>query len=288
MSLKILPTVSIGTPVNNLVGHLDESALSRWTPTLQAATEGDGSGSIISIYDTIGADPFDGSGVSSKRVAAALRSIGNKPVTVNINSPGGDFFEGVAIYNLLAQHPEKVTVNIVGLAASAASVIAMSGDDILMSKVGFVMIHNSWVMAMGNKTDLRAAADFLEPFDQAMAELYAAQTGEAPEVAAAWMEAETWFSGTQAVEAGLATGFVDAEEIVEASPEASASILKERRAEMAFRSSGMSAKEAKGLVAELKGTPRDESGPSMRDAGTEDIVADLRSLIHTIGSGGQT
>ncbi|TKA83994.1 Clp protease ClpP, partial [Sulfitobacter sp. 15WGC] len=71
-----------------------------------------------------------GDGVTSKRIAGALRSIGERDVRVDINSPGGDFFEGVAIYNMLREHKAKVTVNVLGLAASAASVIAMAGDEI--------------------------------------------------------------------------------------------------------------------------------------------------------------
>jgi HK97 family phage portal protein len=89
--------------------------------------------STITILEPIGVD-FFGNGVTAKRIAAALRAIGNQPVTVMINSPGGDFFEGLAIYNLLREHPKAVTVQVIGIAASAASVIAMAGDDIQIGK----------------------------------------------------------------------------------------------------------------------------------------------------------
>jgi ATP-dependent Clp protease, protease subunit len=282
MSLRNLPKLDPVPGVKNLSPLPDEAALAKWHPDIHAATEGDGA--VISIYDTIGADPF-GDGVTSKRIAGALRGIGKNPVTVNINSPGGDFFEGVAIYTLLAEHPAEVTVKVVGLAASAASVIAMAGDNLMVSKVGFIMVHNAWVLAMGNRTDLRAAADFLEPFDQAMAGLYADRAGVEPSVAAAWMDAETWFSGQEAVDVGLANSVLGDTAIEQVSSEATRDILAERSAEMAFRKGGMSAREAKSLVAQLKASSRDaKDGAAMRDAGDGELVTDLRSLLSTFKS----
>ncbi|WP_034085582.1 head maturation protease, ClpP-related, partial [Pseudomonas aeruginosa] len=111
-------------------------------------------------------------------IAGALRAIGGDvDVTVNINSPGGDVFEGLAIYNLLREHKGKVTVNIIGLAASAASFIAMAGDEIRIGRAAFLMIHNAWLIAMGNRNDLREIADWLEPFDMTLADIYAQRTG---------------------------------------------------------------------------------------------------------------
>ncbi|HCF5801664.1 TPA: Clp protease ClpP, partial [Pseudomonas aeruginosa] len=104
--------------------------------------------------------------------AGALRAIGGDvDVTVNINSPGGDVFEGLAIYNLLREHKGKVSVNIIGLAASAASFIAMAGDEIRIGRAAFLMIHNAWLIAMGNRNDLREIADWLEPFDMTLADI---------------------------------------------------------------------------------------------------------------------
>src|SRR5690606_18124282 len=109
--------------------HLTEKAAQMYRPfeTPQFAAI-DGS-DTITILDVIGYDWWTGEGVTAKRVSAALRAIGEKPVTVLINSPGGDFFEGVTIYNMLRAHPSKVTVQILGIAASAASVIAMAADE---------------------------------------------------------------------------------------------------------------------------------------------------------------
>ena len=109
-------------------------------------------------------------------------------MVVNINSPGGDFFEGVAIYNLLREHQGRVTVQVMGLAASAASVIAMAGDQILMGDGSFLMIHNAWAVAIGNRHDMADAAKLLEPFDTAMAKVYAARSGVTEAEAARMMD----------------------------------------------------------------------------------------------------
>ncbi|MBN0106041.1 Clp protease ClpP, partial [Pseudomonas aeruginosa] len=93
-------------------------------------------------YEPIGYDWWTGEGVTAKRIAGALRAIGGDvDVTVNINSPGGDVFEGLAIYNLLREHKGKVTVRVLGLAASAASFIAMAADEVKIARAGFLMIH---------------------------------------------------------------------------------------------------------------------------------------------------
>ena len=138
------------------------------------------------------------------RISAALRSIGKSDVVVTINSPGGDYFEGLAIYNLLREHPAKVTIKIVGIAASAASVIAMAGDDVQIARAGFVMIHNTWVVAMGDRHQLRDVADWLEPFDQMAVDIYAARSGLKAAELGKMLDRETWIGGADAVEKGFA------------------------------------------------------------------------------------
>lgn len=205
MSLRKLPEIRAERRLGAAQFDMRPDALERWEPEVRAAQSGDNS---ISIYDSIG-ENWEGTGVTAKRISAALRSIGEKDVVVNINSPGGDFFEGVAIYNLLREHPGKVTVRIVGLAASAASVIAMAGDEILMGDGAFLMIHNAWAVAIGNRHDMADAAKLLEPFDAAMAAVYAARTGITASEAARMMDDETWIGAAQAVDDGFADGLLD-------------------------------------------------------------------------------
>lgn len=287
MSLRNLPDIkALDMPALDFAP--DDTVMARWNPAVRAAVEGDGN--VISIYDVIGADLFGDGGVTTKRVAAALRRIGDQDVTVNINSPGGDFFEGTGIYALLREHPRKVTVKIMGLAASAASVIAMAGDEVLISEVGFMMVHNAWAIALGNRHDFRDAADRLEPFDDAMASLYAARAGVDKSEAASWMDAETWFNGGQAVEAGLADGLLGSDETTEAGDDAPRSLAAQRRVEAILTRQGMPRSERKRLFSEMKGYMPGavaEGGKpgaavtAMPGAGDE-VVADLDRLISII------
>lgn len=198
MSLRKLPVKALTRPQSYQFDAPAE-ALDKWQPR---AAEADGN--TISIYDVIGQDWWTGEGVTSKRVAGALRSIGANAVTVNINSPGGDMFEGLAIYNLLVEHPAEVTVRVMGLAASAASIIAMAGDKVEMGLGSMLMIHNSWGMVVGNQNDMRDAAETFAEFDAAMADIYAARTGMKAGEIAAMMDAETFMRAETAIEKGFA------------------------------------------------------------------------------------
>lgn len=192
-------------------------ALKRWNPGIRAASEEEHS---ISIYDAIGQDPWSGEGVTTKRIAAALRSVNGADVTVNINSPGGDMFEGLAIYNLLRDYSGKVTVKVLGLAASAASIIAMAGDEIRIARAGFLNIHNCWVVALGNRQDLLEVASRLEPFDQAMAEIYASRTQSQLSAMQQLMDADTWLNGSAAVEQGFCDDLLKSDEVVHGAQQA--------------------------------------------------------------------
>lgn len=202
MSLRKLPAVKAFERPDAYHWDAPSSALEKWA-ALPHAAESD---STITIYDVIGEDIWTGDGFTAKRMSAALRSIGEKPVTVAVNSPGGDMFEGLAIFNMLKDHKAEVTVKVMGLAASAASLIAMAGDKIQMGIGSFLMIHNAWGVVVGNRHDMRAGADMFEPFDSAMAEIYAARSGQSVEDVAKMMDADTFINAKDA----LAIGFADA------------------------------------------------------------------------------
>jgi len=198
---------------------LPAAALERWDGSIRAAAQ---SGeNTITIFDVIGEDWW-GDGVSANRIAAALRSLGGEDVTVHINSPGGDMFEGLAIYNLFREYQGKVTVKVLGLAASAASIIAMAGDEVQIGRGAFLMIHNAWIMAAGNRNDFREYADYLEPFDKAMADIYAARSGMPVEEIQSLMDKESFIGGSDSVTRGLADALLSSDEITsdEESPEA--------------------------------------------------------------------
>ncbi len=278
MTLRRIPEIKALSPLSDELSPVPaDHALARWKPGVRAATETDDA--VISIYDVIGEDFWTGEGVTSKRVSAALRKIGGRDVTVNINSPGGDFFEGVGIYSLLRDHPHKVTVKVMGLAASAASVIAMAGDEVQISDAGFLMVHNAWAIALGNRHDMRAAADTLEPFDEAMADLYAARAGVGKTEAAAWMDAETWFNAGRAIGAGLADGLLPSTEIAESEDGQARAMAAARRVEASLARQGMPRSERRALIGEL-GRHAVAADPGPAVAG--DLSAGLDRLIKTM------
>ena len=147
--------------------------------------------------------------ITAQDVLANLNDV-DGDVTVRVNSAGGDAFEGVAIMNALRSHTGQVTVIVEGLAASAASVIAVGGADRLIMRPGSeLMIHDAWSFADGNAADLEKLAADLERTSQSMAEIYAAKAGTAPDVMRQMMRDETWFSAQEAVDAGLADAVED-------------------------------------------------------------------------------
>ncbi|UHQ21899.1 Clp protease ClpP [Lysobacter sp. 5GHs7-4] len=285
MSVKSLPAAPEGRMQAAITTPIQPRALDRWNPGICAAEKTADEDRSISVYDVIGYDYWTGEGVTAKRVASALRSIGEGPVTVNINSPGGDMFEGLAIYNLLREHKGEVTIKVLGLAASAASVIAMAGDNVQIARAGFLMVHNAWAVAIGNRHDFRAYADYLEPFDRAMADIYSARTGLDAKAIAKLMDKESWIGGADAIEDGFADELLPSDQVAKKDSKASASAV--RRVECALRAAGMPKSDAMRLISELKSSAGDPAGSGEGDptergrtavAGQEALLAALKSL----------
>lgn len=267
------------TPERRISAFTTDGALDRWNPGVRAAV--DDSETSITIYDVIGEDYWAGGGVTVSRIDAALRKIGNREVTVFINSPGGDVFEGIAIYNRLREHPANVTVKIMGLAASAASIIAMAGDRIEIGTASFLMIHNAWVVAAGNRHDMREVADYLEPFDAALASVYEERSGGDRAEIVAMMDAETWLNGSQAIEKGLADALLTADEVVEGDAPA-AKVNAVRKVE-AILCQSMPRSAARNLISQVKGMPG-AADDATQDAGTPDWAGAALALLNTMKS----
>ncbi|MDD3847496.1 MAG: Clp protease ClpP [Syntrophorhabdaceae bacterium] len=157
-------------------------------------------GAEILIYDVIGF-PF----VEAKQFIKDLGAIKAKQITVRLNSPGGNVFDGVAVYNALKNHPAKITTRIEGLAASIASVIALAGDEVQAYANTMYMIHDPWVMAVGNQEDLRSIADVLEKIGGQLADIYTGKTGLEADTIKEMMHTETWMTAQE----GKGLGFVD-------------------------------------------------------------------------------
>lgn len=158
----------------------------------------------IVIYSDIGESLWY-EAVSAKSVKAQLDEM-TGDVVVRINSPGGDVFDGFAMHNLLKSHSGRITVKIDGLAASAASVVAMAGDEIVMAENALMMIHDPWTMAVGSAADMRDTADLLDKVKGSIVTTYTSRTGMDSDMVADMMSAETWFDAAEALNVGLATG----------------------------------------------------------------------------------
>lgn len=131
-------------------------------------------------------------------------------ITVRINSPGGDVFAGVAIYNMLNEHDGEVTVKVDGIAASIASLIAMAGDNIVMLPGSMMMVHNPWTFAAGNADDLEQVVESLKKCAESMLPIYVARTGQDESKVKELLKAETWMTAEDAVELGFADEAVEA------------------------------------------------------------------------------
>jgi ATP-dependent Clp endopeptidase proteolytic subunit ClpP len=156
----------------------------------------------IYIYEEIGAGWLGG--ISAKQFAGELKKAGDpEQINLRINSPGGSVFDGIAIYNELRRHKARVVVDIDGLAASIASVVAMAGDEIRMAENALLMIHDPWTVVGGSAAELRETADMMDKVKDSLVSTYGKQTGLEESEISDLMAAETWMSADEAMERGF-------------------------------------------------------------------------------------
>lgn len=161
------------------------------------------------IYGDIGENYWSGESLTGATIKDKLDAMPPGDVTVRINSPGGDVFDGFAIYNLIAQREGKTTVLIDGMAASAASVIAMAGDEILMADNALMMIHDPWTLAAGNAEEIGRTVELLNKVKDSIVTTYQKRSNLDAEKIGEMMAAETWLSADDAISQGFATGTVE-------------------------------------------------------------------------------
>ncbi|MBD8008301.1 head maturation protease, ClpP-related [Acinetobacter pecorum] len=257
-------------------GGVSPLAFDRWNPAIKASDEND---NTIGIYDPIGYDYWDDSGVTAKRISAALRSLDGADVVVNINSPGGDVFEGLAIYNLLREYKGHVTVRVLGVAASAASFIAMAADEIQIARAGFFMIHNAWTGLWGNRNDLRETADFLEQIDDTIADIYHVRSGLSMDGLKADMDKERWINGRDAIDSGFADAFLPSDVVVEDTKNFTKEKVAAHKADILLAKAGMSRSSRRELIQDLKGTPgaTNQATPSASNDVLESVLQSMRN-----------
>jgi ATP-dependent protease ClpP protease subunit len=288
------PRIEIGAPRSDMAcAPPTADVLDRWKAGIRSAGSDDAN--TIQMFDIIGYDFWTGGGITADSVSQALKAAGGEPVTVQINSPGGDMFEGIAIYEALRQYQGKISVQVMGLAASAASVIAMAGDNIQIGQAAFLMIHNCWVVAMGNQNDFRDLADYLAPFDAALCGVYAARSGQSTSDVAGWMNDERFINSADAVKLGFAnsvmTRSVDEDK---AATEAARALNSVRKVEsLLTKKGGMTRASARALINDLKGIKQDAdalldgrkpgaAATTMHDAGQ--WMGDAKALLDKLKS----
>lgn len=157
----------------------------------------------ITIYGVIGFSWWEDC-FSAKDIDKALKEAGDNDVVINLNSPGGDVFDGIAIYNRLKRHNGKVTIHVDGWACSAASVIAMAADELIMGLGSMFMYHEASSIVWGTKTDMRKEADVLHELEEGIIDIYMTKTNLSREEIRTNLDAETWLSAKKAVEQGFA------------------------------------------------------------------------------------
>lgn len=183
----------------------------------------------LTMLDVVGEDWWSGGGITSKRVQEKLSANPKaKTIKILLNSPGGDAFEGLAIQALLKRHGARVEIEIVGLAASAASVIAMAGDEIAIHEGSLFMVHEPWTWSVGDASEMRTTAEFLDKVNASALDVYERRTGRERSELASLVSAETWMTAHEAVKEKFATSVVSG-----AAPEPAA---KARAAAQAFMS----------------------------------------------------
>jgi len=155
----------------------------------------------LDLYGSVG----DPAGIDPAKVVALLRGAPDaKTIVVRLNSAGGNAFDGIAIMNALKDHPARVTVKVDGIAASAAALITLGADTVEIGDAAFMMVHNVTAAAFGNADDMRDMAKTMGKVNAELVDTIAKRCRKPVDVVRGWLDAETWFTGPEAVEAGLA------------------------------------------------------------------------------------
>jgi ATP-dependent Clp protease, protease subunit len=178
---------------------------------LPAARKGSKEATVY-IYDAIVPDDVSAEwwgGISAQRLVPEIRALEADRIHLRFNSPGGDVFAARAIEAALLEHPAEIISYIDGLAASAATVLALTGDTVQIGAGAFFMVHRAWSIAIGNSKEMQKTADLLEQVDGTLMNTYEQRTSRARAVISQWMDEETWFDGNAAIEAGFADSLIE-------------------------------------------------------------------------------
>ncbi len=163
----------------------------------------------VYLYDTIGGYW----GIEAEAFIKELNNIKTPNITLHINCPGGDVFDGRAMATAIKQHASQITAQVDGLCASAATFLSTACHSVSMAEGAFYMIHEGWTLAVGNKRDLQKTATLLEKVDASILNDYEKKTGQDRQQLQAWVEGETWFSAEEAKENGFADSIIEEQSV---------------------------------------------------------------------------
>lgn len=251
----------------------------------------------ILIYGDIGYGWYD-EGITGESIAREIAAIDANEIDVRLNSGGGLVFEGLAIYNALARHPAKINMHVDSIAASITSVIMMAGDEIHIAEGAQVMIHKPWSGTWGDADAFRKEAAILDKLQSGIVDIYAARTGTDRADLESMVNAETWFTGQEAVDAGFADSMTPAKKKTKAAASALLDLFKNtpqnllasagtpevREFEVFLRDAeGLSNAQAKRIAAAMSRVNRDDSptpqAKPLRDVGGESADAVAKSDV---------
>lgn len=172
---------------------------------------------MLELYGTIAEESWFDDDVTPQMFRDELFS-GEGDVVIFLNSPGGDCVAASQIYTMLTEYKGSVTIKIDGIAASAASVIAMAGDTVLMAPTGMMFVHNPMTAAFGNKAEMEKAIEMLEEVKESIINAYERKTGLSRQKLSHLMDSETWMNARRAIELGFADGMLGGDSVTDESP----------------------------------------------------------------------
>ncbi|MGN4124882.1 head maturation protease, ClpP-related [Lysinibacillus sphaericus] len=159
---------------------------------------------VLTIYGDIG-ESFWYESTSANDIDRALKEVKTSNITIRLNSPGGDAFDGISIYNRLKDHQAKVKIIVDGWACSAASIIAMAADELIMNTGAMIMVHEAWTIAIGSKTDMQKTIDMMTKLDESLLDIYMTKAQITRDEMKQFVINETWFTADEAVAIGFAS-----------------------------------------------------------------------------------
>ena len=241
------------------------------------ADEGGTEARVLELYGTIAEESWFDDDITPAQFREELFA-GSGPVTVWINSPGGDCIAASQIYTMLMDYKDDVTVKIDGIAASAASVIAMAGTEVLMAPTALMMIHNPATIAMGDHEDMQKAIEMLNEVKESIINAYEIKTSLSRAKLSHLMDAETWMNANKAVELGFADGILEDEKAIEITIPAYAFSRKTVQAALVNK---ISAKVKPVQKADIP-APAQTDTPAEPEEATGRSVDELKARLNTI------